>query len=264
MTGHRPEHRPPAVVTTATVTSPASPTSSIEIVPPTTAKENPTKAVYGSTVDADDPAPPKNRRPERLPKRPEGTLRIAGSNDNDPRPDVVNLIHRGENVTYQGRGYLFVEYQLSFTERSGNLVLPSWTGLRGKLFHVASGGGRRLDDAVPGAAATDTYLGDPQHGYDALPSGAQPMWQHEFYYLDGEVTLNQNERGADYNLYVHLSSWAQVHDDIFTAPSAGGAIRYGLTRDDGTDDAPVPQYVTRGHPLDPATVRRLSRLSPAF
>ncbi len=257
VTHHRPE-----VPKTATPTAQVPQTSSAVTVPPTTTpRKPPAKAVYGSTVDTVDVAPPKNRRPQRLPKRPEGALRILASQDNDPRPDVVNLIHRGENVTYQGRGYLMVEYQLSFTQRSGRLVLPSWTGLQGRLFHVASGGGRRMDDTVPGAADTDTYLGDPQHGYDVLPSGAQQMWQHEFYYLDGKVTLNQNERGADYNLYVHISSWSQAHDDIFTAPSADGVIRYGLTRDDGTDAAPVPQYLTRGHPLDPATVRRVSRLA---
>lgn len=32
--------------------------------------------------------------------------------------------------------------------RSGGLVPPTWTGLKGKLFHVASGGGRRMDDPV--------------------------------------------------------------------------------------------------------------------
>lgn len=37
-------------------------------------------------------------------------------------------------------------------------------------------------------------------------------------------------------------------------------IRYGLVRDTGKDTAPVPQYVTRETPTDPATVAQRSRV----
>ncbi len=82
--------------------------------------------------------------------------------------------------------------------------MPSWTGLDGKIFHVASGGGARLDDPIPGAADGTTGMGDPGHGYSVLRAGTQQMWHFEYYYLDGKVTLTSNERGADYNLYIHL------------------------------------------------------------
>jgi len=50
-------------------------------------------------------------------------------------------------------------------------------------------------------------MGSTATGYDVLPSGAQQMWQNEYYYIDGETTLHQNEGAADYNLIVMLSSW---------------------------------------------------------
>jgi hypothetical protein len=79
------------------------------------------------------------------------------------------------------------------------------------------------------------------------------MWQNEYFYLDGTVILTQNERGADYGLIVFPSTWEEAEKDVETGPDQG-AIRYGLVRDDGTDSAPVPQYVTRAKPVDPATV----------
>ncbi|WP_221328232.1 RNA polymerase sigma factor [Actinoplanes sp. L3-i22] len=213
---------------------------------------------YGQVVDVVDAAPPKDRRPATLPRRPAGTLRIADSADNDPRPEVISLVHRGERVTLSGRGYLRAEWQVPFQVRAGAIVTPAWSGLRGKLFHVASGGGHRMDDPIPGEAPGHTFLGNPQQGTSTLVTGVQQFWASEYYYLDGTVTLTQRESGGDYNLYVHLVDRQTIVDDITTAPAAGGAVRYGLTRDTGTDAAPVPQFVTRG--ADPALARRQSRV----
>ncbi|MEU8982750.1 MULTISPECIES: hypothetical protein [unclassified Streptomyces] len=38
--------------------------------------------------------------------------------------------------------------------------MPAWTGLCGRLFHVASGGGHRMDDRS-GAADGTTWMGGP-------------------------------------------------------------------------------------------------------
>lgn len=216
------------------------------------------RAIYGSVVDEADAAPPKNRRPRALPKRPEGTLAVPASIDNDPREDVWSLVHRGEQVTFRGRGYLRVDYQIAYTQRAGGMTMPSWTGLKGKLFHVASGGAR-LDDDEPGTDGT--FMGNDTAKV-VLPDGAQQMWRFEYYYLDGEVTFTSNERGADYNLYVHVVTRAAADADLRTPPgAAAGPVRYGLTRDNGTDACPVPQYATRATPADPATVARRSRLT---
>ena len=85
------------------------------------------------------------------------------------------------------------------------------------------------------------------------------MWQNEYFHLDGSVTLTVNERGADYGLSVFPTTWDAVEKDIATGP-AQGAKRYGLVRDTGKDSAPVPQYLTRTTPADPATVPQRSRV----
>ncbi|MBO4260693.1 sigma-70 family RNA polymerase sigma factor, partial [Streptomyces griseorubiginosus] len=190
--------------------------------------------------------------PAALPHRPEkGVTSTGGAHA------VLN--HRGDGVTLSGEGYVLVRWQISPQYRSGSLVPPSWTGLKGKLFHVASGGGRRMDDPVGTTDATATGMGSQATGYDVLPAGTQQMWQNEYFYLDGRVTLTVNERGADYGLSVLPTTWDAAEKDITTGPPQG-ATRYGLVRDTGGDDTPVPQYVTRSTPADPATVPQRSRV----
>ncbi|MGW5860673.1 RNA polymerase sigma factor [Streptomyces sp. NPDC055239] len=195
---------------------------------------------YGSVIDKAEPAPDPSARPGPLPHRPETGLTSSAG------PKAV-MVHRGDTVTLRGRGYALVRWQIMPGERAGALVMPTWTGLKGKLFHVASGGGRRMDDQIP--TATDrphTWMGSPDTGFTVLPEGAQQMWQNEFYYVDGEVTFRQNERGADYNLIVQPTDRATVTGDITQPPDpARGVVRYGYVRDTGTDAAPVPQYVNR-------------------
>lgn len=255
---HYSDRPPPAIVAPAPSTAPttsASPTASPSADPTVAAR-------YGSVVDTVEAAPPKDRRPARLPARPEGKLTVTAQGDFDPRADVVSMIHRGEFATYRGRGYLRVEFAVAFTQRVGTVTMPSWTGLKGRFFHVASGGGRRLDDQIVGAPAGSTGMGDPAHGYAVLPRGTQQMWHFEYYYLDGEVTYTSNERGADYNLYVHIVDRASIDADLRTPPGGPqGPIRYGLLRDDGTDACPVPQYATRSAFKDTAAVRPQSDLT---
>jgi hypothetical protein len=167
--------------------------------------------------------------------------------------------HRGDGVTLTGRGYVLVRWQISPQYRAGSLVMPSWTGLKGRLFHVASGGGRRMDDPVSATDASATGMGNSTVGYAVPPAGTQQMWQNEYFYVDGSVTLTVNERGADYGLSVFPSSWDAAEKDITTGPDQG-VKRYGLVRDTGRDDTPVPQYVTRSTPADPATVPQRSRV----
>ncbi|MFJ5732927.1 RNA polymerase sigma factor [Streptomyces paradoxus] len=251
-----PDAAPPraAIAPTATATpepprSSAPPAPTPRSSPPETKKTDP----YGTVVDAVDRAPDPNARPAALPHRPESGITSTGG------PKAV-MQHRGDRVTLTGRGYVLVRWQISPRSRPGALVMPSWTGLEGRLFHVASGGWRRMDDPLPGAPnGYATGMGGPDIGYAVLPPGTQQMWQNEYFYLDGTVTLTQNERGCDYGLIVFPSDRDAVVRDINEGP-ADGAIRYGLVRDTGTDSAPVPQYVTRSAPADPATVPQRSRV----
>ncbi|WBO63537.1 sigma-70 family RNA polymerase sigma factor [Streptomyces camelliae] len=235
--------RPPAI----RPPSPSSPPSA-----PAGASPTPSGGSYGTVVDAVDRAPNPDTPPAALPHRPESGVTSTGG-----AHAVMN--HRGDGVTLSGTGYVLVRWQISPQYRSGSLVMPAWTGLKGKLFHVASGGGRRMDDPVSTSDPTATGMGSKATGYDVLPSGTQQMWQNEYFYLDGAVTLTVNERGADYGLNVFPTTWEAAEKDITTGP-AQGAKRYGLVRDTGRDDTPVPQYLTRATPADPATVAQRSRV----
>ncbi|GKQ36817.1 hypothetical protein ALMP_33570 [Streptomyces sp. A012304] len=209
-------------------------------------------ALYGSVVDAVDRAPDPDTPPGALPHRPDSGVTSTGG-----AHAVMN--HRGDSVTLSGRGYVLVRWQISPQYRPGTLVMPAWTGLRGKLFHVASGGGRRMDDPVSATDPAATGMGSPSTGYAVLPPGTQQMWQNEYFHLDGTVTLTVNERGADYGVSVFPTTWEAVEKDVTTGPDQG-AKRYGLVRDTGEDDTPVPQYLTRDTPADPATVAQRSRV----
>jgi hypothetical protein len=199
-----------------------------------------------------DRAPNPDTPPATLPHRPASGVTSTGGAH-------ATMNHRGDNVTLSGQGYVLVRWQVSPQYRSGALVMPSWTALKGKLFHVASGGGRRMDDPVSTTDTTATGMGSSTTGYDVLPTGTQQMWQNEYFYVDGSVTLTNNERGADYGLNIFPTTWDAVEKDITTGPTQG-ATRYGLTRDTGKDNTPVPQYVTRTTPTDPATVVQESRV----
>ncbi|MEU9411571.1 sigma-70 family RNA polymerase sigma factor [Streptomyces sp. NPDC048281] len=243
---------PTAAVTPAVPRAPATtPAPSPSTSPSPSRSPSPSAAaVYGSVVDAVDTAPDPDTRPGALPHRPEGGITSSGG-----AHAVLN--HRGDSVTLSGQGYVLVRWQISPQYRAGSLVMPSWTALKGKIFHVASGGGRRMDDRVSTTDASATGMGNSAVGYAVLPAGAQQMWQNEYYYVDGSVTFTVNERGADYGVSVFPSTWDAAEKDVLYGP-ADGAIRYGLVRDDGKDSAPVPQYVTRSAPSDPATVPQKS------
>ncbi|MGW2833608.1 sigma-70 family RNA polymerase sigma factor [Streptomyces sp. NPDC001286] len=248
-----PPPRMEAAPTAASTHRPPAPTRSASASPsPSPSVTKKTVALYGSVVDAVDRAPDPDTPPAALPHR-------AGSGVTSTGGAHAVLNHRGDAVTLTGQGYVLVRWQISPQYRSGGLVPPSWTGLKGRLFHVASGGGRRMDDPVGGTDPTATGMGSKASGYDVLPAGTQQMWQNEYFYLDGRVTLTVNERGADYGLSVFPSTWDAAEKDITTGP-AQGVIRYGLVRDTGKDDTPVPQYVTRATRADPATVPQRSRV----
>ncbi|MFI1709902.1 RNA polymerase sigma factor [Streptomyces griseoruber] len=245
---------PTAASTTAEPPRPPAPAASPSASPSPSPSPSATKkkAVYGSVVDAVDTAPDPDTTPGALPHRPESGITSTGG-----AHAVMN--HRGDAVTLSGQGYVLVRWQISPQYRAGRLVPPAWTGLEGRLFHVASGGGRRMDDPTSATDTTATGMGSAATGYAVLPAGTQQMWQNEYFYVDGSVTLTVNERGADYGVSVFPSTWDAVEKDILTGPPAG-AGRYGLVRDTGGDDTPVPQYVTRDTPADPATVPQASRV----
>ena len=220
-------------------------------------------AVYGSVVDQADAAPPADQKPDTLPQRPTATP-IAVTGKYETSNGIANLYlmnFNGDELKLTGQGYFRIRWQIIYsTGRVGEIAMPTWTGLTGKLFHVASGGGRRMDDQINGSATGGkTGLGSTSTGYDTLPAGAQKMWQNEYFYLDGTVILHQNQSFAWADLDVSTVTWQQITTDIDTPPNLANDIeRYGLVRDTGTDTAPVPQYLTRSDPANPADVAQYS------
>ncbi|MER6371466.1 sigma-70 family RNA polymerase sigma factor [Streptomyces mirabilis] len=249
----------PAPSPTASASASASPSRPAPVLGSAVSHPSP-RPRYGSVVDTVDSAPPPDRPPAALPHRPQTTVTMTGLKRH---LDGYQLVHRGDTVVLRGKGYFTVHWDVMYGLRPGLLTMPSWTGLRGRLFHVASGGGHRMDDRQPGATAGGTWMGNRQQGLITLPPGAQQMWQNEYYYLDGSVTLHLNETQADYNLDVLPSSWQETADDIASppAPHSADRERYGLVRDTGRDDAPVPQYTTRSTPTDAGTVPQRSAVS---
>jgi RNA polymerase sigma factor (sigma-70 family) len=226
------------------------------------------KPRYGSNVDGPDAVPPPDKRPGELPRRPEGAgiQPIGGFYWEPYQGQGMFLQQRGHKVTLQGQGYFQVRWSVAYYNCGGEVAMPTWTGLKGKLFHAGSGGGRRMDDAMPGTTTPGyTWMGRPGSNPARVPSGAQQMWQVEYYYLHGEVTLNHNERSggsADYDLAVSPTSWNGVTQDLRHAPDySRGIIRYGYVRDTGSDGAPVPQYLTRSTPSDPSGVPQRSSVT---
>ena len=248
-----------------TATPSSQPSTPIHSSSATGTPESHAPAQYGQTVDQLDSPPRAAARPATLPARPQAEpLSMSGKYAKPEAGGTYLLAHRGEYLTISGRGYLALDWQVEyFTRGPGQIRMPTWTGLKGKIFHVASGGGHRMDDPVPGAPHGQTWMGSPEKGYSTLPAGTQQMWQNEYYYLDGTVTLHLNERGTDYNLVVGPTTWNGIVDDITQPPSpeaGNGRVRYGEVRDTGGDDAPVPQYLTRSTPADPASVPERSQV----
>jgi hypothetical protein len=133
----------------------------------------------------------------------------------------------GQYVSLKGTGYFQVRWEVSslfscplfpipsinrekvaYFNNVGEISPPGWSGLTGKLFHVASGGGRRMDDAKTEASTIactgNTWMGCPGTSeIDTLPCGMQQIWQNKFYYFeDGYVELHETETNVDYNISV--------------------------------------------------------------
>jgi hypothetical protein len=140
----------------------------------------------------------------------------------DPCPECGDgrylLCSRDQFVTLAGAGYFVVRWEIEPWKGGGTVAMPAFSGLAGTLIHVASGGGHRMDDQVPGGVVGQTWFGVPGREVAALPPGTPMIWQHEFYHLDGTVTYTNRERTDHQNAFYSLSvgpvAYAAVRDDI--------------------------------------------------
>jgi hypothetical protein len=221
----------PAPTVTATQAPTATPTATPS--PTAAATSAPTAA---KTVIA-TPAAAVSSPPSVLKTRPEGTTITATGKYSNPFVGSLGgkwlLFWNGDYLTITGQGYFQVRWEVAWFNRVGQLVMPTWTGVSGTFIHVASGGGHRMDDYNQSPVETgDTWMGRQSVGYDTLPAGTPMIWQNEFYYIDGTVTLHENEGWADYNLGITPETWASVTADVNLTPIYGTyRIRYGVVYD---------------------------------
>src|SRR5437763_199507 len=140
------------------------------------------------------------------------------------------MFSRGQNVTIQGQGYFWLRWEIEYWRGCGVIAMPSWTGKSGTLIHVASGGGHRMDDQVPGQPAGTTWFGKTGGCYSSLPSGTPMIWQNEFYYLDGTVTITNNEKTNGQNGMYNIAVNPQTYNNVYTDINTKG-VRYGVSYD---------------------------------
>lgn len=144
-----------------------------------------------------------------LMQRPEGTpvSLVNGMYDGDA-PNSWPLIFQNRYVTLRGQGYLSITWQIEYAIRAGLITPPIITLTSGTFLHVGGGGGRNLDEPQPGA--TGTWMGNTEQGLSYMPAGAPTPWLAEFYYLDGQVTITQNESDGLYNVTVAPETYHHV------------------------------------------------------
>ncbi|EPE05324.1 ecf subfamily rna polymerase sigma factor [Ophiostoma piceae UAMH 11346] len=148
--------------------------------------------MYASVVDTVKAAPTKIQTTAVLVNRNNNTAVVF----NDTGNDFLCMFWLPQRQLYPGKGYFWARYGIALFDRIEPIIAPSWAGLSGKLFHVASNGGRRIDD-LTGASPSCNWMGC-DGGQDTLLAGMQQMRQNNYFYLDGNVTLNNNEGWAGY------------------------------------------------------------------
>ena len=219
---------------TPSAKSTATPSTKSTATPST--KSTATPSAKPTPVPQPTTSPSPNVPPLSLKQEPEGIsiTAAAGKYENPFKGSLGGkwlMFFHGDYITITGRGYFLIRWEVGWFNRVGLIVMPTWTNLNGTLLHVASGGGHRMDDLSNPSVPKGTWMGTPQTGYDTLPPGTPMIWQNEFYYLNGTVTLHENEMGADYNLSVTPKTWSDVTADVNHAPTGNPWIRYGVVYD---------------------------------
>jgi hypothetical protein len=144
-----------------------------------------------------------------LKRRPEGSpVAAISSMVENGSGDQWLLLRRGQYVTLTGQGYLNLRWQIEYRSKAGLITPPSFEAISDLFFHVGGGGGKNLGDPEPGT--TGTFMGNAEEGLSYMPEGVPTPWQNEFYYLDGEVTITQQESDGLYNITVLTQSYEDL------------------------------------------------------
>ena len=128
-------------------------------------------------------------------------------------PGWWRLARNGEWITLQGQGYVPLRWGIEYAQRAGRVELPSFQ-VTGTFLRVGGGGGYHLDD--PKSGTSGTHMGNAEEGISYMAPGFETPWHHEYYYLDGKVTIVLNEVDGLHNVEVQPQTYQQV-----TTPGAG-------------------------------------------
>lgn len=128
------------------------------------------------------------------------------------------LFHNGAFVTIRGKGYFRIRNEYEYWIKPGEIRPIRLHDIKGTAIHVASGGGRKMNDEWTGEPGR-SGLGRPGMKSSFLAPGTKPNWRNEFYYLDGTVTVRLDEGpgvGAT-NYSVTPVTYADIVKDITQA-----------------------------------------------
>ena len=153
-----------------------------------------------------DAAPLLNQRPEGTP------LKLVAGKYDGTAPANWPLLFQGDYVTLQGQGYFGLAWQIEYWSEPGVITPPIFTAVSGTWLHVGGGGGHNLGDPQPGT--TGTWLGNTVQGLSQMASGEPTPWAEEFYYVDGELTVTENETDGLYNITVAPKTYSEVSTSV--------------------------------------------------
>jgi regulation of enolase protein 1 (concanavalin A-like superfamily) len=162
------------------------------------------------------------------------------------------MFYDTDYMTLTGKGYFRLRWEWAYFNRitaPTQLVMPTFTDQTGTFLHV---GDAEYPGDVLGLDASQEYgqthlgrveyftPGVPSFPYETLPPGTAMPWQNQYFYLDGSVTIHENEGWADYNLSLTPVTHDEALADMSTPIYAGGlSVRPGISYDPESSK-PVP------------------------
>ncbi|KAF9887308.1 hypothetical protein FE257_010303 [Aspergillus nanangensis] len=126
------------------------------------------------------------------------------------------LFHNSDWIRLSGTGYVRLRWEVEYWKRAGitNDLVADVTG----TWDMVAGAGFRFGDQPapfcndPSAACVNA-TGGTDYGYTWFTNEAN-HWNNEYFWLDGEVTLQTAETLGLYNVAVQTSDYATILEDI--------------------------------------------------
>ncbi|KAH8888141.1 hypothetical protein GQ53DRAFT_768024 [Thozetella sp. PMI_491] len=147
------------------------------------------------------------------------------------------LFHNTDYVTLKGTGYVLLRWEVEYWQRAGVTTDVSIT-TTGTFKLVAGGGGMQHADH-PAPFCNDpsgvcyNATGGTTYGYTWFTNLAN-HWHNEYYWLDGQVTLQTREGTGLYNVGVNITTYNQMLSEINTVYASPYRIGVSFDPKSGT------------------------------